>query len=458
MIMKKLLIFNLLALFMVSITMNSCREPFETGFDDVLIINQPPLVSGLDTLTYSAGFGSIELDLSSFISDQENDDLIITAESANAGVATISLSGTVLTIEEVGPGQARISLTIDDGVERDDLVRANFVVVIAEQTVEYKFFVDLVSITNGTLFNDYTLLDGTVVGTAEASAGSSRIVQNGVLEWTTDEWDVMSLTFASPIDLSIDATFEFEYADLWSDEFGITVIDVNGGEAGFGWEEAPFAGELVLNAPSFNKFSFDLADYTGTEVDLSQVTAIYIEKWGATESKTFKFRNLGIGISKPLFELNFTTLANGTVFNDLTLDDGTVIGTAEASEGSERVIQNGILEWTTDEWDVMSITFPAPIDLTSNPVFSMEYADLWSDEFGITVIDKDGGEAGFGWEEAPFAGAMILADASFNTFSFDLSEYTGADVDLTAVSAIYIEKWGATEAKTFKVKEIAIGK
>jgi len=40
----------------------------------------------------------------------------------------------------------------------------------------------------------------------------------------------------------------------------------------------------------------------------------------------------------------------------------------------------------------------------------------------------------------------------------DLNDWVGGDVDLSAITEIYIEKFGATELETFKVKEIAIGK
>ena len=158
------------------------------------------------------------------------------------------------------------------------------------------------------------------------------------------------------------------------------------------------------------------------------------------------------------FIMEFSTIPDGTPFEEYTLDDGTEIGTAEASAGTSRTVQNGVLEWTTDEWDLMSIIFPEPYDFTPNTTFSIEYADLWSDQFGLIIVDAYGGEAGFGWDEPPFSGSMVENDPSYNTLEFDLSDYTGVDVDLSAVTEIYFEKWGAEQEETFILKELAIGK
>jgi hypothetical protein len=109
-----------------------------------------------------------------------------------------------------------------------------------------------------------------------------------------------------------------------------------------------------------------------------------------------------------------------------------------------------------EEYDVMSIVFPEPYDFSANSTLSMIYADVWSDEFWITVIDANGGEGGFG--DGPPFDQMVLDDPSWNTFETDLNDWVGGDVDLSAITEIYIEKFGATELVTFRVQEIAIGK
>jgi hypothetical protein len=455
--MRKLLIFYLFSFALILITTNSCREPFLPDFREVEIINQPPKVS-LDTLTLAAGFGTYELDLNIFVSDPEGDDFTVTATSEHPDVVTVEVSGNIMTIFEVGLGYATIKMILEDGTDRNPPAEDQFVVEVAEYVepeTQYKWFMDLSGIPNGTSFDEYTLDDGTEIGRAEGSPEASRVIQDEAMEWSTEEYDVMSIIFASPLDLSQDATFVFEYADFWGGLFWVTIVDDSGGEGGFGDGE-PF-DQMVLDDPSWNTFETDLNDWVGGDVDLSAITEIYFELYDAQQLETFKFRNMGLGIFTP-FIMEFSAIPDGTPFEEYTLDDGTEIGTAEASAGTSRTVQNGVLEWTTDEWDLMSIIFPEPYDFTPNTTFSIEYADLWSDQFGLIIVDAYGGEAGFGWDEEPFLGAMDLDDPSYNTFEFDLSDYTGVDVDLSAVTEIYFEKWGAEQEETFILKELAIGK
>ncbi len=453
--MRKLLIFYLFSFALILITTNSCREPFLPDFREVEIINQPPKVS-LDTLTLAAGFETYEVDLDIIVSDPEGDDFTVTATSENPDVVTVEVSGNIMTIFEVGLGFATIKMILEDGTDRNPPAEDQIVVEVTEfvePETQYKWFMDLSGIPDGTPFDEYTLDDGTEIGRAEGSPEASRIIQSGAMEWTTEEYDVMSIIFAAPLDLSQDATFVFEYADNWGALFWVTVVDANGGEGGFGDGE-PF-DQMVLDDPSWNTFETDLNDWVGGDVDLSAITEIYIEIFDAQDLETFKLKNMGLGIIEP-FVIEFSTIANGTSFDDYTLDDGTVIGRAEGSPGAAREVQNGVLEWTMEEYDVMSIVFPEPYDFSTNPTFSMEYADLWSEEFWITIVDANGGEGGFGDGE-PFD-QVVLDDPSWNTFETDLNDWVGGDVDLSAITEIYIEKFGATELETFKVKEIAIGK
>jgi hypothetical protein len=368
----------------------------------------------------------------------------------------VSISGTILTFTEVGIGNAEITVELDDGAEREGgTVTETLVVIVNESTVEYTYFLDLLSVPSGTNVMDYSMADGTHIGTEEGGDDSDRVVKNGELEWTVNEYDVMSITFPSPINLQADATFEFEYAGVWNDDFGFAIIDSKGEEVSFGYGDGPFKGSMVVDDPAYNKFSFNLADYSKT-VDLSSVAAIYFEKYETVGTLTFKLRNLGIGISEPVWEMNFGSVAGGTSYDGITLADETVIGREEGSDGSSRIVQNGVLEWTTDEYDVMSVTFSSPIDISNAPLFSMEYAELWNDMFGFTIFDSSGKEAAFGWEELPFLEAMVIDDDSYNTFSFDISEYA-PDLDFTSITGFYLEKFEAEQLETFKVKKISLG-
>ncbi|UXP32788.1 choice-of-anchor D domain-containing protein [Reichenbachiella agarivorans] len=61
------------------------------------------------------GFGSMVLDISNVFSDLNNDVLTYTIGNSNKGIVTTSLVGTDLTINEVKPGKAILTIRADDG-------------------------------------------------------------------------------------------------------------------------------------------------------------------------------------------------------------------------------------------------------------------------------------------------------------------------------------------------------
>jgi len=79
------------------------------------VINQPPDLSGLIDVTLSPGFETHEIDFANFVTDQEGDIITYEVTNSNDDVITISLSGTVLTITEVGPGTSDVTVNATDG-------------------------------------------------------------------------------------------------------------------------------------------------------------------------------------------------------------------------------------------------------------------------------------------------------------------------------------------------------
>ena len=77
--------------------------------------NAPMIVNEIDDQVQDEGFGSTTIDLTNVFSDADNDVLTLTATSSASNVVTVAISGTTLTITEVGPGSAVISVTADDG-------------------------------------------------------------------------------------------------------------------------------------------------------------------------------------------------------------------------------------------------------------------------------------------------------------------------------------------------------
>lgn len=79
-------------------------------------VNDAPVVANATAdQTEDEGFGSIQLDLSATFSDEEGDALTLSASSGDETVVTVSMSGNLLTITEVGNGSATITVTANDG-------------------------------------------------------------------------------------------------------------------------------------------------------------------------------------------------------------------------------------------------------------------------------------------------------------------------------------------------------
>ncbi|WP_425393071.1 cadherin domain-containing protein [Ekhidna sp.] len=79
-------------------------------------VNDAPVVANaIEDQNENEGFGSIELDLSATFSDEDGDNLTLSASSSDETVSTANLSGTILTLTEVGNGSTVITVTANDG-------------------------------------------------------------------------------------------------------------------------------------------------------------------------------------------------------------------------------------------------------------------------------------------------------------------------------------------------------
>jgi hypothetical protein len=78
--------------------------------------NRAPVVAEpIADQSVTEGFTSLEIGLATVFVDEDGDQLTISAESANEGVATILVSGQTLTISEVGTGATTVTVTAGDG-------------------------------------------------------------------------------------------------------------------------------------------------------------------------------------------------------------------------------------------------------------------------------------------------------------------------------------------------------
>ena len=115
-------------------------------FDVVVVPNHPPVVANELGEQELFVYRSKEVDISEVFSDENEDPLVLTAESANEDVATVSLEGTTLTINGISVNSTTVSLTATDP---------------GELTVQHLFEVDVLSdspfVVEGMSIPDQTL-------------------------------------------------------------------------------------------------------------------------------------------------------------------------------------------------------------------------------------------------------------------------------------------------------------
>lgn len=118
--------------------------------------NAPVIANAISDLTLDEGFDKQTVDITNTFEDQDNDALNYSLTSSDESVATVSLTGTVITLSEIGNGTTSISVKAEDG--NGGSVEDTFEVTVNASTNES------VSITFGTntgnsiSINDWTTL------------------------------------------------------------------------------------------------------------------------------------------------------------------------------------------------------------------------------------------------------------------------------------------------------------
>ncbi|WCN37308.1 S-layer homology domain-containing protein [Aneurinibacillus uraniidurans] len=79
------------------------------------VTNHNPAVDSIAKQTLQVGGNAQQLDLSSYLHDEDNDPLTLTADTNDHGIATVTVSGDTLTLTPVGVGQTEVTLMVSDG-------------------------------------------------------------------------------------------------------------------------------------------------------------------------------------------------------------------------------------------------------------------------------------------------------------------------------------------------------
>ena len=297
--------------------------------------NQPPVISGLNDLTLSPGFGTYDLDFANFVSDQEGEIVTYQVSNSDESVITIILDNTVLTITEVGPGSSDIIVTATDGHE-DHEVSDTFTVTVqpivgaADYTGNAAVMLDFNGLGTGSIIcmtmpcdDVITIPDFTVeawdydwempvpVGSLELANDDHLLVINNV----DDTWIWTDLNLDGNHDLT-GKKFRFDYSfftapDLtgthWDDDEDLSAIDIRIFFVDADWGDGEKAsGGIYMFSEMDLTYSADwqaveipLSDFSSLwdfPVDPSVIGVIGMEIWGGTSSDPISFRLDNFGI------------------------------------------------------------------------------------------------------------------------------------------------------------------
>jgi hypothetical protein len=288
--------------------------------DPPIVVNQAPVISGLNDLTLAPGFETHVIDFANFVTDQEGE--IVTYEVTNSvdSVITISLSGSVLTITEVGPGSSEIGVTATDGQEGHE-VSTTFTVTVepisgaADYAGNAVVMLDFNGYGTGSLFDnpvDGLLLEGWNYDWDEGPFGSAMLDHNDHLV-ITNNVDASWIWAEYELDGNQDCTgkkfrFDISYFTApnltdayWEDD--LTAVNIHVLFVDETWEASGgyyrFSSLNLEYSPEWQAVEIPLSDFSSLwelPVDPSTVGVIGFEIWGGTSSDPISFRIDNIGI------------------------------------------------------------------------------------------------------------------------------------------------------------------
>ena len=415
--------FNLkrpLMLLGLALSMNAC-EDFEPEFPVVEIINQPPKITEIATQTVVAGFGTFEVNLNSFIIDQENDKISYVITNSDPSVVTVIEKEGVLTFTEVGEGITTINILATDAPGNS--VETSFDVIV-EQAEDRAFFI----------FADFEVPDGAADtytvenGSWETWGFPGASIVDGTFLWDIDpdssdnfRYWALGFTSSAPLDLSNNSYFAFDYKNLTSaSNIGFYIASSTDGEVEF--TLADLGVEVIEGNPNFNTFEIENLGAKILEIapsfDLANIVEFGFNTDGALP---VSFDNIRIKEISPY-----------TVFADFEVPDGAAdtysvnFGSWETWGFPGAQILDGTFLWDVDPanpdetfryWAV-GFTPSNPLDLSDDSYFAFDYKNLASaSTIGFYIASSTDGEVEF--TLADLGVEVIEGNPNFNTFEIE---------------------------------------
>lgn len=310
---------SVVCLLFIVLSVWSCRDEFDSEIIIPQVINQPPSIADINDLTLVPGFGAFDLDLATYIYDQEGDIITYQATNSTESVISTSLNGSILTISEVGDGVSTIGITATDGNEGHEVTSSfevNVKPILGASDVEtdyimfdfngfgnqdlYDFNIpgvvlefansdwDGAYVGVNEIFNDHTLL---TIDVDDTQIWYEAELEGGNQDFTGKKMRLDYKFFAFPTLTGTDWDDDSSAKDIY-----LYFVDETWGEAGGRY----FLSNLNLEfSTEWQTIEIPLADFEslwGLPVDASTVGVIGMHLYGGGPSSplTIRIDNFGI--------------------------------------------------------------------------------------------------------------------------------------------------------------------
>ncbi|MEQ8548072.1 MAG: gliding motility-associated C-terminal domain-containing protein, partial [Cyclobacteriaceae bacterium] len=350
-------------------------DEFTVTINAAPVNNAPTVANAITDKTEDEGFASNTVDLTTVFADADSDALTYTASSSAEGVATVAVSGTILTYTEVAAGITTITVTANDG--KGGTVTDEFTVTIIAAPV-----------------NNAPTVANAITDKTEDEGFANNTVDLSTVFADADS-DVLTYTASSSTEGVATVALSGTTLTYTEVAVGITTITVTANDGKGGSVSDDFTVTInaapVNNAPTVANAIADKSEDEGFTSNTVDLTTVFAD--ADSDVLTYTASSITEGVATVAVSgttLTYTEVSVGTTTITVTANDGKggtvsdefTLTINAAPVNNAPTLANAITDKTEDE------------GFTSNTVdLSNVFADADSDALTYTVISSTEGVA-----------------------------------------------------------------